>query len=97
LSLTAAGGDGGSLVNFGAAPFFKYVYKSFFLEPSLGINVLAGSGGGDSISFFQAGLWGGGQITLTESTALLLGPYFSYIHNIDREDGTGVAGLRLKE
>ena len=94
FSLNAAGG-GGSIITFGVAPFFKYVYGSFFTEISMGFSVLSGSGGGDSILMFQSQLWVGAQISLTESAAFLLGPYFSYIHNFDAEDGTGVAGLRL--
>jgi hypothetical protein len=94
LSFTAAGG-GGSIIMFGAAPFFKYVHKSFFIEPGLGISILSGSGGGDALSLFQADLWTGGQIAITESTAFLVGPYFSYLYNLDASDGTGVAGLRL--
>jgi hypothetical protein len=94
LAFTAAGG-GGSIIMFGAAPFFKYVYKSFFSEPALGISILTGSGGGDALSIFQADLWTGGQIAMTESAAFLIGPYVSYLYNLDAEDGTGIVGLRL--
>jgi hypothetical protein len=94
LSLTAAGG-GGSLVMVGVAPFFKYVYKSFFVEPALGFSILSGSGGGDSITIFQTELWLGAQLSITDSTAFLLGPYFSYAYLIDAEEGTAVTGLRL--
>jgi hypothetical protein len=79
---------------FGAAPFFKYVYGSFFVEPAVGISILTGSGGG-GMSIFQADLWTGGQIAMTESAAFLVGPYFSYLYNLDAEDGTGVVGVRI--
>ena len=93
LSFTAAGGNG-SIIMFGAAPFFKGVYGSFFFEPAVGISILSGSGG-SSMSIFQADLWTGGQIAMTESAAFLVGPYFSYLYNLDAEDGTAVVGVRI--